>query len=66
VAAGCDVALNCWGRIDEMRAIADVLPEITPKAQARLDAAMATLKAAPDQKKFPDLIAKRDQLLAFA
>ena len=32
VAAGCDLALNCWGRYDEMVAIADMLPmmPITP------------------------------------
>jgi beta-N-acetylhexosaminidase len=66
VAAGCDIALNCWGRIDEMRAIAAALPEMTSKARARLDAAMATLGPPPDVRKYADLIAKRDQLLALA
>ncbi len=66
VAAGCDLALNCWGRMDEMIAIAAALPEITPQARERLSAAMATLKYVPDQARFAELIAKRDALLAYA
>ena len=65
VAAGCDVALNCWGRFDEMVAIADALPEMTVRAHERLDRAMAWAKPVegPD---FAELVAKRDALLASA
>ena len=66
VAAGCDVALNCWGRFDEMVAIANLLPEITPGARARLDAAMATCAPVYASDRIADLMAKRDALLALA
>jgi len=64
VGAGCDVALNCWGRFDEMVAIANLLPEITPAARARLDAAMATIKPVAHFERIAELAAKRDELLA--
>ena len=66
VAAGCDVALNCWGRFDEMGAIANLLPDITPGARARLDAAMATCTPVYASNRMADLMAKRDALLALA
>ena len=66
VAAGCDVALNCWGRFDEMVAIANLLPEITPGARARLDAAMATCTPVYPSDRIAELMAKRDALLALA
>jgi len=64
VAAGCDLALNCWARMDEMVGIADALPEITDKARERLDRAMATIGA--PQGDMAELAAKRDALLALA
>lgn len=66
VAAGCDVALNCWGRFDEMVAIAGLLPEITAEARARLDAAMATTCPVDGADRIAALVAKRDALLALA
>ena len=66
VSAGCDVALNCWGRFDEMVAIADRLPDITPAARARLDAAMATIQPVTHFEQMAALMAKRDALLALA
>ena len=66
VAAGCDLALNCWGRIDEMRGIAEALGEIRPESRARLDRAMATISSAPEAKPYEELAAKRDALLALA
>ncbi len=66
VAAGCDVALNCWGRMDEMVAIAGKLPAITAKAHERLAKAMATVATVPDTFETSALIAKRDALLALA
>jgi beta-N-acetylhexosaminidase len=64
VAAGCDIALNCWGRMDEMVAIAVKLPDITTRGAERLAAAMATIAPVTDYAELPDLIAKRDKLLA--
>jgi beta-N-acetylhexosaminidase len=66
VESGCDIALNCWGRLDEMRAIADMLPEITAAARARLDRAMALPVPAFDADRLAYLLDKRDQLLALA
>lgn len=64
VEAGCDLALNCWGRMDEMIAIAGKLPAMTDAASARLVRAMATIAPVTDFAELPDLIAKRDALLA--
>jgi beta-N-acetylhexosaminidase len=66
VAAGCDLALNCWGRMDEMIRIADKLPTITARAAERLAAAMATISPPNSVDKIEALIAKRDALLAYA
>ncbi|WP_375394776.1 glycoside hydrolase family 3 N-terminal domain-containing protein [uncultured Sphingomonas sp.] len=62
IAAGCDVVLDCWARMDEMAAIADRLEEIAPVSRARLDRAMAGRAAA--QGDFAELVARRDALLA--
>ncbi len=64
VAAGCDVALNCWGRFDEMVAIAEKLPEITDVARARLGRAMTMAAPRFDAARLVDMLEKRDQLLA--
>ncbi|MGL5838069.1 MAG: beta-N-acetylhexosaminidase [Sphingorhabdus sp.] len=67
VVAGCDLALNCWGRMDEMIEIANRLPEITQTAQRRLDRAMATIEPVEfATEKLAELLDKRDQLLALA
>lgn len=64
IAAGCDVVLDCWARMDEMVAIADRLDEISPRSRERLDKAMATLK--PADGDMAALIEHRDALLALA
>lgn len=67
VAAGCDLALNCWGRFDEMVTIVERLPDITVRARQKLDAAMATLQPVDFvQERLAELLAKRDTLLALA
>lgn len=65
IAAGCDVVLDCWARMDEMTAIADRLDAIAPVSRARLDRAMAGIASVADVP-IADLIATRDQLLALA
>jgi beta-N-acetylhexosaminidase len=64
IAAGCDLVLDCWGRMDEMVEIAGRLGEIAPRSRERLDRAMAG-RGAP-QGDLAELIAKRDALLALA
>ena len=68
VAAGCDVVLDCWARMDEMRAIAAALPDITPRAHERLGAAMTSVAASGTASSgdLAALTAKRDALLALA
>lgn len=66
VEAGCDIALNCWGRFDEMVAIAEKLPEIADAAKVRLDRAMAGAVLGFDADRLAHLLDKRDQLLALA
>ncbi|TPG22498.1 glycoside hydrolase family 3 protein [Sphingomonas koreensis] len=62
IAAGCDIVLDCWGRMDEMIEIAGRLGEIAPAARDRLDRAMASRTASEGD--LAALIAKRDALLA--
>ena len=62
IAAGCDLVLDCWGRMDEMAEIAELLDDMPAKSLDRLNRAMATIKA--PEGDFAELIAKRDALLA--
>ncbi|MDP3676097.1 MAG: beta-N-acetylhexosaminidase [Novosphingobium sp.] len=41
VAAGCDIALNCWAKMDDMVGIAERLPVMRAETAARLDRALA-------------------------
>jgi beta-N-acetylhexosaminidase len=64
VAAGCDVALHCSGKMEEMVAVASAVPSMNPEGHDRLTRAMATTRIDLDQIDFAEEIAKRDQLLA--
>ena len=63
VAAGCDVALHCSGKMDEMIAVAEAVPAMTPEGEARLARAMASVADA-DGPDFAASVATRDALLA--
>jgi beta-N-acetylhexosaminidase len=47
-AAGCDVALHCNGRLDEMDAVASETPELAGEAKRRTDAALARTRHIPE------------------
>lgn len=64
VAAGCDVALHCDGRMEHMLLVADAVGELTPEGEARLARAMAMRFTPDDEMDFAEAIAKRDALLA--
>lgn len=64
VAAGCDLALNCWGRMDDMIGIANLLPDICAESKARLDRAMAHASLIQESPPLDQLLATRDTLLA--
>lgn len=66
-AAGCDIILNCWAKMDDMTGICEVLPAMSETTAARLDRALAGTRVAdaiPSQA--AELLAKRDALLALA
>jgi beta-N-acetylhexosaminidase len=64
VAAGCDVALHCSGKMDEMVAVSRAVPQMSPEGEARLARAMASTMVEDDGPTFADALAKRDALLA--
>ena len=65
IAAGCDLALNCWAKMPDMEGIAARLPAMGEVTRERLERALAgTSIDAADLAQQPDLIAKRDALLA--
>ena len=66
LAAGCDVALNCWAKMDDMIAIAQRVPSMSPAAAARLERVLDGMGVVPDAKDAAELLAKRDALLAVA
>lgn len=66
-AAGCDIVLNCWAKMDDMQGICAVLPAMSEATAARLDRALAGTRVAPDiVPQAAELLAKRDALLALA
>jgi beta-N-acetylhexosaminidase len=66
VAAGCDAALDCWGRFDEMVAIVEALDDMKAVSVERLERAMASVSGAEPVGDFAALVEKRDALLAYA
>lgn len=64
IAAGCDVVLNCWAKMDDQQGIAEILPAMGEQALARLDRALegTAIRSESDEK--VELLAKRDALLA--
>ncbi|HKR90750.1 glycoside hydrolase family 3 N-terminal domain-containing protein, partial [Novosphingobium sp.] len=65
IAAGCDIALNCWARMDDMTGIAKALPTMREESAQRLERALASVDPAPmGGENQAALIARRDALLA--
>jgi beta-N-acetylhexosaminidase len=64
VAAGCDAALHCSGKMEEMVAVADAAPPLSPEGEGRLARAMAATMLDDDGPNMAEALAKRDQLLA--
>lgn len=63
VAAGCDIALNCWGRMPDMVGIAARLPVMGPETAVRLERALALTRVDGAAGRQAELLAKRDALL---
>lgn len=65
--AGCDVALNCWGKMEDMEGMAASLPDASVACRRRLTAAMLAAQTEAitnSQQRQRDLVARRDELLA--
>lgn len=64
--AGCDIALNCWGRLDDMTGIAEQVPAMTAEATERLARACAPLRVAQTSSalnaRIDELVARRESL----
>lgn len=64
-AAGCDIVLNCWAKMDDMVGICEALAPMSDATAARLERALASTGVAPAlAEAHGELIAKRDALLA--
>jgi beta-N-acetylhexosaminidase len=66
IGGGCDVALHCSGKMEEMVAVASAVPAMTGESEERLRQAMVIAASSDDGPPFEELIAKRDELLALA
>ena len=66
LAAGCDITLNCWAKIEDMVGIVERNPSLSEAAATRLDRVHAAMPASGDPAQIADLLAKRDDLLAVA
>lgn len=66
VAAGCDVALHCDGKMENMLLVAQAVPPLSAESEARLSRAMAMTFTPDDGLDFASALEKRDQLLALA
>jgi beta-N-acetylhexosaminidase len=64
VEAGCDVALHCDGKMENMVLVANAVPAISAEGEARLARAMAMRFTPDDEMDFAEAVAKRDALLA--
>ena len=62
IAAGCDVVLNCWAKMDDMIGIVERCGVMPSESAARLDRALASRKPGVAADKAA-LLAKRDALL---
>ena len=66
VAAGCDAALHCDGKMENMVLVAKAVPALSQEAEARLSRAMALTFTPQEGMDFAAAVEKRDALLALA
>src|SRR5690349_5579939 len=66
VEAGCDVALHCDGKMENMLLVAEAVPALSAESEARLSRAMAMTFTPDDGLDFASAVEKRDALLALA
>ena len=66
LAAGCDIVLNCWARMEDQQAIADLGKTMSDQSARRLERVHAAMHPPSDGPDTGELLAKRDALLALA
>ena len=66
VAAGCDIALNCWAKMDDMTGIAERLATMSDETAMRLERALAGTGTREASVERSELLARRDSLLELA
>ncbi len=64
LAAGCDIALNCWADMEDMQGIARQCPDMSGATSARLDRALQSMTPTAQRQDQQALVANRDGLLA--
>lgn len=64
LAAGCDIVLNCWAKLDDMAGIVERCGTMGEATSARLDRVHAAMGEPADAIETTELLAKRDALLA--
>lgn len=62
--AGCDIALNCWAKLEDMTGICSRLGEMPAATAARHARALDAIRAPQPTDEQAGLVAKRDALLA--
>ncbi len=63
IAAGCDVVLNCWGKMRDMEGTVAALPAMSEASTARLDRALSYAAMPSDATSREELLAMRDELI---
>lgn len=63
ISAGCDLALNCWAKMDDMVGIAEALPPLPDGGLLRLERALSVTGDAASSGDQAQLLAIRDSLL---
>ena len=66
LAAGCDIVLNCWAKMDDQLGIAERLGAMGAATTERLERVHAAMGAPQEGSETAELLAKRDRLLAIA
>lgn len=66
IGAGCDLALNCWAKMEDMVGIAQALPAMSDETALRLRRALAATMDGGTAATQAELIARRDALLTLA
>lgn len=62
IAAGCDIVLNCWAKMDDMEGIAARLPAMGDEAALRLQRSLTAVGDSGTAGDQAELIARRDGL----